>query len=81
MSVEHIIQDPFATLMEKGYNQQLRIAVRNELISYARMSYSEVYITDNDVDFFIEKYGDSFTEKDLITFMQYKLFTNCLNDK
>uniref|UniRef100_A0A6G6AA92 Uncharacterized protein n=1 Tax=Borely moumouvirus TaxID=2712067 RepID=A0A6G6AA92_9VIRU len=81
MSVEHMIQDPFVSLMEKGFNQQLKIAVRNELASYARMSYSEVYITDADVDFFIKKYGDSFTEKDLITFMQFKLFSNCLNDK
>ncbi|QGR53599.1 hypothetical protein [Moumouvirus maliensis] len=81
MSVQQVIQDPFATLMEKGYNQQLRIAVRNELNFYVRLSYSEIYITDDDVDFFIKKYGDSFTEKDLITFMQFKLFTNCLNDK
>nr|AEX63295.1 hypothetical protein mv_L1093 [Moumouvirus Monve] len=76
MSTQQLIQDPFAILMDKGYTQQLKVAVRREIMSYIKVCADiDITITDNDVDFLIEKKGDNPTSKDIIAFLQYKLLS------
>ncbi|UFX99734.1 hypothetical protein QKC54_gp0967 [Megavirus baoshan] len=58
-------------LMERGYNQQLRVAIKRELGSKFRAKFASNYIvTDKDADFLINLKGNDISDEDLNAHIQ-----------
>nr|WBF70284.1 hypothetical protein [Megavirus caiporensis] len=57
--------------IERGYNQQLRVAIKRELDNrYHAKFVSRFIVTDYDADFLINLKGDDITDEDLDTYVQ-----------
>ncbi|AEQ32451.1 hypothetical protein [Megavirus chiliensis] len=57
--------------MERGYNRQLRVAIKRELDYRFRAKFvSRHIVTDNDADFLINIKGDNISDEDLDTHAQ-----------
>lgn len=57
--------------MERGYNQQLRVAIKRELNYKFRAKFASNHIvTDNDVDFLINMKGNDISDEDLNAHIQ-----------
>ncbi len=57
--------------MERGYNRQLRVAIKRELNFKFRAKFASNHIiTDYDADFLINLKGDDISDEDLDTYVQ-----------